>query len=137
MTSSTRIMGAAFVNHWITTAVGWTIAVGILAINASDVYDFASSEVAGRSWVMVLLTVTVLLYVSFVLYLAIGPDRYALVPTHFYALELVLRTECISGTGGEVYGKLQKEGGGGGGGVWRRGSSIWSSAASSRVLCSN
>ena len=73
-------MGAAFVNHWITTAVGWTIAVGILAINASDVYDFASSEVAGRNWVMVLLTVTVLLYISFVLYLIIGPDRYAFIP---------------------------------------------------------
>lgn len=72
-------MGAAFVNHWITTAVGWTIAAGILAINASDVYAFASSEVAGRSLVMVLLIVTVLLYISFVLYLIIGPDRYALI----------------------------------------------------------
>ena len=68
-------MGAAFVNHWITSAVGWTIAAGILAINASDVYEFASSEVAGRSWVMVLLIATVILYLSFVLYLTIGPDR--------------------------------------------------------------
>ena len=82
-------MGAAFVNHWITTAVGWTIAVGILAINASDVYGFASSEVAGRSWVMVVLTVTVLLYISFVLYLTIGPDRYALIPTPPYAVEII------------------------------------------------
>lgn len=86
MTSSKRIMGAAFVNHWITSAVGWTIAVGILAINASDVYAFASSEVAGRSWVMVVLIVAVLLYISFVLYLTIGPDRYALDLASGYAL---------------------------------------------------
>lgn len=75
MTSSERIMGAEFVNHWITCAVGWAIAAGILAINASDVYDFASNGVAGRSLVMVLLIVAVMLYLSFVLYLAIGPDR--------------------------------------------------------------
>ncbi|KAL3160417.1 hypothetical protein ABBQ32_010741 [Trebouxia sp. C0010 RCD-2024] len=75
MTSSERIMGPEFVNHWITRAVGWVIAAGILAINASDVYEFASSEVAGRSWMMVLLIVAVMLYLSFVLYLTIGPDR--------------------------------------------------------------
>lgn len=76
MTSSERIMGPEFVNHWITRAVGWVIAAGILAINASDVYEFASSEVAGRSWMMVLLIVAVMLYLSFVLYLTIGPDRW-------------------------------------------------------------
>lgn len=75
MTSSERIMGAAFVNHWITSTVGWAIAAGILAINASDVYDFASNEVAGRTWVLVLLIGVVLLYISFVLYLTIGPKR--------------------------------------------------------------
>lgn len=95
MTSSKRIMGAAFVNHGITTAVGWTIAVGILAINASDVYNFTSSEVAGRSWVMVLLIVTVLLYISFVLYLIIGPDRYALNPAHLFALRNCPCTRCL------------------------------------------
>ena len=68
-------MGAAFVNHWITSTVGWAIAAGILAINASDVYDFASNEVAGRTWVLVLLIGVVLLYISFVLYLTIGPKR--------------------------------------------------------------
>ena len=75
MTSSERIMGAAFVNHWITRTVGWAIAAGILAINASDVYEFASNEVAGRTWVLVILIGVVFLYISFVLYLTIGPKR--------------------------------------------------------------
>jgi len=76
MTSSERIMGAAFVNHWMTSTIGWTIAAGILAINASDVYEFASNEVAGRHWVLGLLIATVALYLTFVLYLTIGPIRY-------------------------------------------------------------
>lgn len=75
MTSSERIMGAAFVNHWMTSTIGWTIAAGILAINASDVYEFASNEVAGRHWVLGLLIATVALYLTFVLYLTIGPIR--------------------------------------------------------------
>ena len=69
-------MGAAFVNHWLTSTIGWTIAVGILAINASDVYEFASNEVAGRHWMLGLLITTVALYLTFVLYLTIGPIRY-------------------------------------------------------------
>ena len=76
MTSSERIMGAAFVNHWMTSTIGWTIAVGILTINASDVYEFASNEVAGRHWVLGLLIATVALYLTFVLYLTVGPIRY-------------------------------------------------------------
>ena len=76
MTSSERIMGAAFVNHWMTSTIGWTIAAGILAINASDVYEFASNEVAGRHWMLGLLIATVALYLTFVLYLAVGPIRY-------------------------------------------------------------
>ena len=77
MTSSERIMGSAFVNHWLTSTVGWTIAVGILAINASDVYEFACNHVAGRDWVLGLLIIAVLLYLAFVLYLTIGPKRWA------------------------------------------------------------
>ncbi|DBA97780.1 hypothetical protein WJX82_010819 [Trebouxia sp. C0006] len=75
MTSSERIMGAAFVNHWMTSTIGWTIAVGILTINASDVYEFASNEVAGRHWVLGLLIATVAVYLTFVLYLTVGPIR--------------------------------------------------------------
>ena len=75
MTSSQRIMGAAFVNSKATSSIGWAIAVGILAINASDVYEFASNEVAGRSGLLIALVVAVLLYLSFVLYLTIGPKR--------------------------------------------------------------
>ena len=74
MTSSERIMGSAFVNHWLTSTVGWTIAVGILAINASDVYEFAGNHVAGRG-VMTLLVLAVALYLLFVLYLTVGPKR--------------------------------------------------------------
>ena len=72
MTSSERIMGSAFVNHWLTSTVGWTIAVGILAINASDVYEFASNHVEGRDWVLGLLIIAVALYLAFVLYINIG-----------------------------------------------------------------
>ena len=75
MTSSERIMGAAFVNHWATSAAGWSIAVGILAINASDVYEFAANEVAGRKWVLGVLIAAVVLYLTFVMYLAVGPSR--------------------------------------------------------------
>ena len=82
MTSSERIMGAAFVNHWMTSTIGWTIAVGILAINASDVYEFASNEAAGRHWVLGLLMATVALYLTFVLYLTIGPNRYCTAILH-------------------------------------------------------
>jgi len=86
MTSSERIMGAAFVNHWMTSTIGWTIAVGILAINASDVYEFASNEVAGRHWVLGLLIATVALYLTFVLYLTIGPIRYCTAILHSYSV---------------------------------------------------
>lgn len=68
-------MGAAFVNHWMTSTAGWTIAAGILAINASDVYEFASNEVAGRGWLLGVLVAAVALYLIFVLYLTIGPSR--------------------------------------------------------------
>ena len=95
-------MGAAFVNHWVTSAVGWTIAASILAINASDVYGFASSEVAGRSWVMVVLIVAVLLYISFVLYLTIGPDRYALDLTSVCASRPFSGLSVHGGCGGDV-----------------------------------
>lgn len=91
MTSSERIMGAAFVNHWLTSAVGWTIAVGILAINASDVYEFASHEVAGRPWVLGLLIAAVALYLMFVAYLTIGPLRYGATLPSRTAL-----TKCIT-----------------------------------------
>ena len=89
MTSSERIMGAAFVNHWMTSAVGWTIAAGILAINASDVYEFASNEVAGRSGVLVILMAAILLYLTFVVYLTVGPKRYN------FAFVLLLATHRI------------------------------------------
>ena len=81
-------MGAAFVNHWMTSTIGWTIAVGILAINASDVYEFASNEVAGRHWVLGLLIATVVLYLTFVLYLTIGPIRYCTAILHSYSAQL-------------------------------------------------
>ena len=70
-------MGAAFVNHWLTSTVGWAIAAGILAINASDVYEFAANEVAGNHWVLGVLIAVVVLYLTFVLYLTIGPTRQA------------------------------------------------------------
>ena len=69
-------MGAAFVNHWGTSAIGWAIAVFILAVNACDVYEFAHNEISGNSWMLVLFLLAVALYLAFVLYLAIGPKRW-------------------------------------------------------------
>lgn len=77
MTSSERIMGSPFVNHWLTSTVGWSIAAGILAINASDVYEFAVNHAAGKEWRLGLLIIAVALYLTFVLYLTIGPKRCA------------------------------------------------------------
>lgn len=75
MTSSERIMGSAFVNHWVTSTVGWAIAAVILAINASDVWEFARNELSGTSWVLVVLLIVVAAYLVFVAYLAVGPER--------------------------------------------------------------
>lgn len=75
MTSSERIMGAAFVNHWATSAIGWAIAAFILAVNASDVWQFAQNELTGVSWVAVVLGIAIVAYLVFVLYLVIGPTR--------------------------------------------------------------
>lgn len=77
MTSSERIMGSAFVNHWLTSTVGWAIAAFILAVNASDVWEFAQSELSGVSWVAALLGIIVVAYVIFVIYLTVGPKRCA------------------------------------------------------------
>lgn len=75
MTSSERIMGAAFVNSQAINAVAWTIAGMIIAVNGYLTYVFAAENLSGSPVSIAALCVGVLLYLAFVGYLVVGPER--------------------------------------------------------------
>eukprot|EP00891_Asterochloris_glomerata_P009403 jgi/Astpho2/9403/e_gw1.00145.48.1_t len=75
MTSSERIMGKPFVNTTASQVVGWCIAAGVMAVNASDIWDFASGALGRRPSLIAPFSLGVILYLAFVAYLVIGPER--------------------------------------------------------------
>ena len=75
MTSSERIMGKPFTNTQATQIVGWAVAAGVMAVNASDIWDAARGALQHRKSLVAPFLVAVLLYLAFIAYLTIGPER--------------------------------------------------------------
>ena len=76
MTASSRIMGREFTNSPYTTGVAWAVALLIMAINLSAIYDFALQHLPRLVPVYALFLLAVLIYLGLIIFLALGPDRY-------------------------------------------------------------
>ena len=77
MTSSSRIMGAAFVNARSTKALAWAISAAVILINGWLTYVFAAENLSQSPVSIAALCVGVVAYLAFVTYLVIGPERVA------------------------------------------------------------
>ena len=75
MTSSERIMGATFVNSKAINRIAWTIAALIIAVNGWLTYVFAAENLSESPISIAVLCAGVALYLLFVSYLILGPER--------------------------------------------------------------
>ena len=75
MTSSSRIMGAAFVNARSTKALAWAISAAVILINGWLTYVFAAENLSQSPVSIAALCVGVVAYLAFVTYLVIGPEH--------------------------------------------------------------
>lgn len=75
MTASSTIMGSKFRNSATVTSVAWAVALLIMAINLSAIYDFAIQHLPRATIVFLVFLLVVLFYVALICYLALGPDR--------------------------------------------------------------
>ena len=75
MTASSGIMGSAFTNSLTITVLAWAVALLIMAINLSAIYDFAAQHLPRSAIVLLIFLLVVLFYVGFIFYLALGPDK--------------------------------------------------------------
>ena len=76
-TSSRRIMGDAFVNLPAVTACAWVVSGLVIAVNAWLTYLAAAEHLSQSPISIAGLCVGVAAYLGFVLYLIIGPERFA------------------------------------------------------------
>ena len=76
LTSSRRVMGAAFVNSRLRKVTGWMGASIVLAVNCVLVWE-ATNGAAWSLWTALPAVAGMGAYVSFVAYLIIGPERCA------------------------------------------------------------
>ena len=75
MTACTKIMGASFKNSLTITVLAWAVALLIMAINLSAIYDFAMEHLPRSTIVLLVFLLVVLFYICFIFYLALGPER--------------------------------------------------------------
>ena len=70
-------MGSAFRNPLSITIIAWAVALLIMAINLSAIYDFAAEHLPRSTFVFLIFLLIVLFYIGFICYLALGPARQA------------------------------------------------------------
>ena len=77
LTSSGAVMGAAFRNGRAMTIAAWAIAAAIMAINGTLLWELLLKELPAHWAARTGFLACVALYLSLVLYFALGPDRCA------------------------------------------------------------
>jgi Mn2+/Fe2+ NRAMP family transporter len=75
MTASSKIMGTQFSNSATITTLAWAVALLIMAINLSAIYDFALQHLPRATIVFLVFLLVVLFYIALICYLALGPER--------------------------------------------------------------
>lgn len=75
MTASASIMGPEFKNSGTISVLAWGVALLIMAINLSAIYDFADKAAPFSLPALVLLILLLAVYLGLICYLALGPDR--------------------------------------------------------------
>lgn len=77
MTACSRIMGELFTNSIGITILAWAVALLIMAINLSAIYEFAADHLPRSPVVLLVFLLILLFYLAFIVYLALGPVRWA------------------------------------------------------------
>lgn len=75
LTSSEAIMGPCFANRVSTKVATWAVAIAILSINGSLLYDFGVKELPTHWTARIGFIAGILFYVGLVVYFGIGPHR--------------------------------------------------------------
>jgi uncharacterized membrane-anchored protein len=77
LTSSEAVMGRCFRNSVLTMVAAWAVAVAIMSINGSLLYDFMVKELPVHWAARTVFLSGVALYLCLVIYFAMGPQRCA------------------------------------------------------------